>query len=48
MDCLNNNLYSNGIQEGNYVLISTDKRTAVAAGFVNCLSSKTVSVFLER
>lgn len=45
---LNNNFYSNGITEGNYVLISTDKRTAVAAGFVSTLTPKTISVFLER
>lgn len=42
------NLYSNGIMEGNYVLISTNKRTAIAAGFVSCITLKSISVFLER
>lgn len=41
-------LYSNGITEGNYVLISTDKRTAIASGFVTSLTPITISVSLER
>lgn len=44
----NSNLYSNGIMEGNYVLISTNKRTAIAAGFVSDINVKTINVFLER
>lgn len=47
-NALNDNLFSNGITESNYVLVSTNKRTAIASGFITCLTPKMIYISLER
>lgn len=42
------NIYANGIMEGNYVVISTDTRPAIASGFVTDLTITSISVTLDR
>lgn len=42
------NLYANGIMEGNYVVVSTDTRPAIASGFVTDIKITSISVTLDR
>ncbi|CAH0547646.1 unnamed protein product [Brassicogethes aeneus] len=42
------NFLSAGINENAYVIVSTDKRPAVAAGFVHYIDAKSITVYLER
>lgn len=37
-----------GIMEGSYVVVSTDKRPAVATGFVTTVSFSAISISLDR
>lgn len=42
------NLGNCGIIEGNYVVVSTEKRPALATGFVTKISFSSISVSLDR
>ncbi|XP_072401459.1 DNA replication ATP-dependent helicase/nuclease DNA2 [Diabrotica undecimpunctata] len=42
------NFTTSGLTVGGYVVVSTDKRHAVAAGFVNDITTTSISVTLER
>nr|XP_023014382.1 DNA replication ATP-dependent helicase/nuclease DNA2-like [Leptinotarsa decemlineata] len=42
------NFLANGIMESNYIVISTDERPAVAAGFVTDITASSISVTLDR